>query len=34
MVIMDHKAGSRMDWWFPSDEWFLEGGGRKHFDHI
>jgi len=30
MVIIDHKP-QRHDWWYPyDDDWFLEGGGRKH----
>jgi acyl-CoA reductase-like NAD-dependent aldehyde dehydrogenase len=30
MVILDHKP-IRHDWWYPyPDDWFLDGGGRKH----
>lgn len=30
MVILDHKP-VRHEWWYPyPDEWFLDGGGRKH----
>lgn len=30
MVILDHQP-VRHDWWYPyPDEWFLDGGGRKH----
>ncbi len=30
MVILDHKP-VRQDWWYPyPDDWFLDGGGRKH----
>ncbi len=30
MVIIDHKP-VRQGWWYPyPDDWFLQGGGRKH----
>jgi acyl-CoA reductase-like NAD-dependent aldehyde dehydrogenase len=30
MVILDHKP-VRQGWWYPyPDDWFLQGGGRKH----
>ena len=30
MVIIDHKP-VRQGWWYPyPDDWFLDGGGRKH----
>ncbi len=30
MIIIDHKP-VRQSWWYPyPDDWFLDGGGRKH----
>ena len=30
MVVIDHRPAIQ-DWWYPyPDEWFREGGGRKH----